>query len=178
MSQRLRLPNIRGESTAQKLEQLKSYLYQTVSQLNWLLESLQAPGTQTEQDINALFSRMRPLIMASGEIAQSMGSKLAGRFAAAENLPKGFKVMFLQANQAGLVEVPTRFNAFQENGTAAQMFFICGSLGGSPLMEVLQLYQDGTVTEGTVFAPYTRQGQLVLQASAGDCFLIFTYLED
>ncbi len=179
MSQKLRLPNISGESTAQKVEQLKSYLYQTMSQLNWLLESLSSPTAQGEQDVNLLFSRLRPLIMASGEIAQAVGHKLESRFASGEKLPKNLQVQIVKAAFNGTAVIQSRFSAFTEGAEGRQVFFICGSLGGLPVREAMVLEQNGTLHHENNFDPRTTQeGEIVLYAAAGDCFLVFTILED
>ena len=37
----LRLPNITGKSEQEQLQQLKSYLYQLVQELNWAFETLE-----------------------------------------------------------------------------------------------------------------------------------------
>lgn len=178
MSQKLRLPNISG-TTEQKLEQLKSYLYQTVTQLNWLLESLSAPQGQTSQDINFLFSHLRPLIMGSNEIAQTVGNKLDSRFATTENLPKAFKVQIVKAAFNGTAVIKSRFSAFTEGAKGRQVFFVCGSLGGLPVREAMVLEENGTLHHENNFDPRTTQeGEIVLYATAGDCFLVFTYLED
>jgi hypothetical protein len=39
MSVNIRFPNINGASEAEQLSQIKSYLYQLVEQLNWVLST-------------------------------------------------------------------------------------------------------------------------------------------
>lgn len=45
----LRLPNITASSQTEQLQQIKSYLYQLVQELNWALSTLEDARTRGEE---------------------------------------------------------------------------------------------------------------------------------
>lgn len=84
MAVELRYPNITGRNEYEMLEQIKSYLYQLVQQLQFALSdtngSSQGGGSsyyqQTIADPVAAFNSLKPLIIASTEIVQTYGDKI------------------------------------------------------------------------------------------------------
>lgn len=81
----LRLPSISPGSSREQINQLWSYLYQLVSQLNWALEEKETggelPAGQTEESLNPrlLYAAIKDLVADSGEIAEGHLEKLRPR---------------------------------------------------------------------------------------------------
>ena len=84
MSIDLRLPNITATTEAGKLQQVQSYLFQLVEQLNFALKSVDAAagsnvvletasstGTKREQEAQATFSDIKALIIKSADIVNA-----------------------------------------------------------------------------------------------------------
>ena len=100
----LRLPNITGATEREQLQQIKSYLHQTVEQLNWALNNIDtqsntavvaptarslapAPsGSVSQSDPQATFSSIKSLIIKSAEIVDAyydeINAKLEGLYVA------------------------------------------------------------------------------------------------
>lgn len=83
MSYNLRLPNITDGNTTEQMRQMRSYLYQTVEQLNWILNSLETTSvtvatpisnntpTKVEKPVvdgQATFDSVKALIIKSADI--------------------------------------------------------------------------------------------------------------
>lgn len=93
MSTNIRLPNITASSDSGKLEQLHSYMYQLVEQLNIALQSVSGgtSGTssklaasttgaaQKETDARATFSSIKSLIIKSADIVNAYYDKISER---------------------------------------------------------------------------------------------------
>lgn len=102
MSVDIRLPQINGVSEKEQLNQVKSYLYQLATQLQWALKnvdttresviiqqmpkSLAPSGTSTQMDAQATFSSIKGLIIKSAEIVEAyydeISRKLEGVYVA------------------------------------------------------------------------------------------------
>lgn len=98
----LRLPNITGTTEKEQLLQIKGYLHQLVSQLQWALNSTVTPGQnavlvsssnssqqvlpQVEKDAVAKFAEIKPLIIKSAEIVEAyyeeINERLVGMYVA------------------------------------------------------------------------------------------------
>ena len=173
MPNKIPLPAINGATTAQKIEQIKSYLTQTAGLLNWLFDSLSAPTAG--EDITSLFARLQPLIAQSAPIARGLGKHLAGTFLPAENL----EIYYLKADKKGKITLKSRFSAFLETGQESQTFFLFGTLGGAPVHETWVLKQTGQLMGAEGFQPQTNGvGEITLTATAQDSLLIFATKED
>ena len=85
----IRLPNINGKTEAQQLTQIKSYLYQFASQLQWALSAVEAgsspsylaqkagPGGAKKEDTAANnFSELKALIINSADIVEEYYEKI------------------------------------------------------------------------------------------------------
>ena len=84
MSERFRLPNISGANDTEKIEQIKRYLYQLALQLDRMLEGGTSRGSVTviqTEDAQTLFAQLKPLILQSKDIADSLKRKLESKFA-------------------------------------------------------------------------------------------------
>ena len=103
MSINLRLPNITESTPDGKLRQLQSYLYQTVEQLNWALNTLESGGTgavvmqgkntagsssggEDKKDNGVDFNELKALIIKSADIVnayyEKISEKLTGKYVA------------------------------------------------------------------------------------------------
>lgn len=95
MSFNFRLPNITATSPEGKLQQMQSFLYQTVEQLNWALNAIET-GTGSSQVVNqnamtgsseekkdavASFSEIKSLIIKSADIVNAYYEKINARLA-------------------------------------------------------------------------------------------------
>lgn len=100
----LRLPNITGATEREQLQQIKSYLHQTVEQLNWALNNIDtqsntavvaptarslapvASGSVSQSDPQATFASIKSLIIKSAEIVDAyydeINAKLEGLYVA------------------------------------------------------------------------------------------------
>ena len=97
MSINLRLPNITEATTEGKLRQMQSFLYQTVEQLNWALNTLETGGTgavamqgkntatdssrDAQRDNAVNFNELKALIIKSADIVNAYYEKIHARLA-------------------------------------------------------------------------------------------------
>lgn len=96
MSINLRLPNITEPTAEGKLRQIQSYLYQTVEQLNWALNTLESGGTgavvmqgknsagnssggEDKKDNSVNFNELKALIIKSADIVNAYYEKIHNR---------------------------------------------------------------------------------------------------
>ena len=99
MSMEIRLPNITANTEAGKLQQVQSYLFQLVEQLNFALKSVdtvagsnvvletgRSTGVQREQEAQASFNSIKALIIKSADIInayyEEITQKLSGEYVA------------------------------------------------------------------------------------------------
>lgn len=94
MSFDIRLPNITASTDAGKLQQMQSYMYQLVEQLNWALntmESVQAGNTSpslvyqqrepsTQQEAESTFNSIKSLIIKSADIVKAYETTILNDF--------------------------------------------------------------------------------------------------
>lgn len=95
MSFNFRLPNITATSPEGKLQQMQSFLYQTVEQLNWALNTIETGtgssqaanqnsitgGSEEKQDSAASFNEIKSLIIKSADIVNAYYEKINARLA-------------------------------------------------------------------------------------------------
>lgn len=93
MSFNFRLPNITATSPEGKLQQMQSFLYQTVEQLNWALNTIEtgtgsgnmvmhgatAGTTQDTNNSTVNFNELKSLIIKSAEIVNAFYEKISAR---------------------------------------------------------------------------------------------------
>lgn len=100
MSFNFRLPNITANTPEGKLQQMQSFLYQTVEQLNWALNTIGtgtasgqavnqnsgASGSEEKKDAAASFNEIKSLIIKSADIVnayyEKINAKLSGEYVA------------------------------------------------------------------------------------------------
>lgn len=90
----LRLPNITAQTEREQLSQIKSYLYQLASQLQWALNAsdissasrqvvVQTPknvvAQSKEEDVETTFNSLKPLIIKSAEIVEAYYDEISYR---------------------------------------------------------------------------------------------------
>ena len=93
MSMNIRFPNITGASEAEQLAQIKSYLYQLVEQLNWMLPTIEMGAGQSGAsrtgpvfgDISAeTFYELKSLLIKSSDTLNAyydkINAKLEGQY--------------------------------------------------------------------------------------------------
>lgn len=93
MSTNIRFPNITGVSEAEQLTQIKSYLYQLVEQLNWMLPTIEASAGQASTsskdpafgDVSAeTFYELKSLLIKSSDTLnayyEKINAKLEGQY--------------------------------------------------------------------------------------------------
>lgn len=109
MSINLRLPNITEPTADGKLRQIQSYLYQTVEQLNWALNTLESGGTgaavmqgkntaggssggEDKKDNSVNFNELKALIIKSADIVEAyydeISERLNGKYVAISDFGK------------------------------------------------------------------------------------------
>ncbi len=67
----LRLPNITASTEKEQIEQIKSYLYQFVSQLQWILESMGKGEGGAGADVVSIAAALKPLMIEASEIVNA-----------------------------------------------------------------------------------------------------------
>lgn len=151
MSQRFRLPRLHAGTQEEKLEQLRSYLYQLAEQLNQLTDGLSF-GEQTET-AEALLDRTKQLLLYSADFTNALKNQLQSTFVQKTQLEQGqvalrgpFNGTYLQTGSVdaeGKLCIHTRFSTFYE-GDGHQVFFLFGTDGLDPVHTALLVEGDGT----------------------------------
>ena len=128
MSMNIRFPNITGVSEAEQLIQIKSYLYQLVEQLNWILPTIESStdqaGTSSPNpsfgDISSeTFYELKSLLIKSSDTLnayyEKINAKLEGQYVKQTDFD-GYKQETAQSF-SGLVNqyvTQTGFNAYKQ----------------------------------------------------------------
>ncbi len=167
MSEQIKLPGINGDSDAEKLQQIRSYLYQLANQLNRTLDTLSAPSgsATTTEDVHLAFSRLRPLIMESSEIASAMGQRLKGTFAAKDSVLCMQSYAWSSVSDLTVQSQPT----FQAAGDVCQNFLVFGHIKGSAVLAAFTMIGSSTLLHtGSLTPLVTQNGQFVISGVTGD----------
>ena len=172
MSQIIRTPGINGETDAEKLRQIRSYLYQLADQLNRTLDTLTAPaGTDVTEDVMVAFSRLRPLIMQSAEISDAYGQRLKSIFPTkAESLYK-HDYIWQKTGELTVYARPT----YAGVGEDTQHFLAFGHIQGSAVLESWVMYGPSSLLQkGVLPVRQTGDDQFVIPGAAGDRITILS----
>ena len=124
----IRLPQITNGTQAQQMQQVKSYLYQLVEQLNISSEQNESQTQQLVQQTIAqaaqktspqeTFSSIKSLIIKSADIVNAyydeINRKLEGIYVAEANFPSG-SAQFVEETSQSITETSTRIDQMFEN---------------------------------------------------------------
>lgn len=125
MSSDIRYPNITAKTDAGKIQQLQSYLYQIVGQLNWALsnieqktmEAAQKSSSNTEKkdvagEAQSAFAEIKSLIIKSADIVNSYYDKINARLVG----------IYVAQSDFGVYSEKTA-QEIEVNSTAIEQFF-------------------------------------------------------
>lgn len=126
----IRLPNITASTDAGKLQQMQSYMYQLVEQLNWALKNVEsedsgaggyigktgiAPaGGRTDKDAQATFNSIKALIIKSADIVNAYYDKINARLDGVYVAESDFGIYAEQTSQQ-IEANSTSIDQFYEN---------------------------------------------------------------
>ena len=126
----LRLPNITATTEAGKLQQVQSYMYQLVEQLNWALNNIDSISTQPpstvgttahtaqEDEAASNFNSIKGLIIKSADIVnayyEEISRKLEGLYVAEANFPEG-SAKYIEKTSAETLANSTNINTLFTN---------------------------------------------------------------
>lgn len=135
----LRLPNITGATEREQLQQIKSYLHQTVEQLNWALNNIDtqsntavvaptarslapvASGSAGQSDPQATFASIKSLIIKSAEIVDAyydeINTRLEGLYVAQSDFGTYVEQTnaLIEANSKGITQTYTNIQTLQSD---------------------------------------------------------------
>ena len=132
MSIDIRLPNITATTDEGKLQQVQSYMYQLVEQLNWALNNIGSVGGTTEvktitesstasqDDPISNFNSIKGLIIKSADIVKAYYEeidnllKLSGEYVAEATFPEG-SAKFVELTNATLKANSTSIEQFYKD---------------------------------------------------------------
>lgn len=124
MGTELRMPNITGPTDKERLNQMQSYLYQVVEQLNWALQnvdttnaSVVAPTAKsllpsdviTTPDPQSTFNSIKSLIIKSAEIVEAYADEISRRIEGRYVAQSDFGT-FSENTSQDIVETSTNLN--------------------------------------------------------------------
>lgn len=154
MSVNIRLPNITAQTDAGKLEQMRSYMYQLVDQLNWALGTLDsAQSAQTEQTLvvdesiseeeaQDTFNSIKALIIKSADIVKAYEQTITENFNGKYFADSDFGTYIeetrasIKKNSQGITEnyqniqtISTEYGQLQEESRITNAYIRRGLLG-------------------------------------------------
>lgn len=150
----IRLPNITAQTDAGKLEQMRSYMYQLVDQLNWALGTLDsAQSAQTEQTLvvdesiseeeaQDTFNSIKALIIKSADIVKAYEQTITENFNGKYFADSDFGTYIeetrasIEKNSQGITEnyqniqtISTEYGQLQEESRITNAYIRRGLLG-------------------------------------------------
>jgi hypothetical protein len=162
----IRLPNINGNTEAQQLSQIKSYLYQFAGQLQWALSAVEAggspsylmqkagPGGAVKEDSAASnFAELKALIINSADIVEEYYEridallKLSGEYTAYSEFGvfREETLNQLSANNAKIEQNVTSLQQiFDENGNIRAELLVNGHIYSG----IIEYAKDGEAIVG------------------------------
>lgn len=154
MSVNIRLPNITAQTDTGKLEQMRSYMYQLVDQLNWALGTLDsAQSAQTEQTLvvdesiseeaaQDTFNSIKALIIKSADIVKAYEQTITENFNGKYFADSDFGTYIeetrasIEKNSQGITEnyqniqtISTEYGQLQEESRITNAYIRRGLLG-------------------------------------------------
>lgn len=172
MSQIIRTPGINAETDREKLQQIRSYLYQLADQLNRTLDTLSTPaGSDNTEDVLVAFSRLRPLIMQSAEISDAYAQRLKSIFPTKDQSLYKHDYNWQAVQELTVYCQPTSGGA----GEACQTFLAFGHIQGLAVLESWTMIGSGTLLhKGGLSARLTDPYQFVIAGVPGDRITILS----
>lgn len=173
----IRLPNITGKTSAEQLTQIKSYLYQFASQLQWALSTVEAGDTSnvenkttgsvaTKEDPTANFNELKGLIIKSADIVNAYYEKidrllkLSGDYTASSEFGafKRETLNELSANDKRIEQNITDLQSiFDENGNIRAELLVNGHIYSG----IIEYAKDGEAIVGIEIGQTTKDGDEV-----------------
>ena len=186
MSQKIRLPSINAPTDKEKLEQIRSYLFQLANQLNWLLSGMDtaaaaAPAGQTQEDIFVLYAQLRPLLIRSADILDAYREQLKstfaplGEFTALHQAVDGVYMRSVTADKTGTLTVDCGLT------DDIQLVFLSGWVHGAAVRETVQIDFAGGLSQSASLPLHGQEGgKFTLPVLSGDRLILisdgpFTY---
>jgi hypothetical protein len=172
----IRLPNITGKSETEQLSQIKSYLYQFASQLQWALETVStenssnvvnqkasgSAASSTKDDPAATFSELKGLIIKSADIVNAYYEKidallkLSGYYTASSEFGT-FKEETLNqlsaTNDKIIQNVESLQTIFDENGNIKAELLVNGHIYSG----IIEYAKDGEAIVGIEIGQTTTE---------------------
>ena len=172
MSEKIRLPGINAESDKEKLQQIRSYLYQLADQLNRTLDALSVPaGSTTTEQVHLTFSRLRPLIMESSEIADAYAQRLRSIFVTRDSVLHMKSYSWTAVADMTVQSYPASGGA----GDPCQNFLVFGHSRGSAFLECwVMIGKSSLLQTGGYPARLTEDGRFVIPGVPGDRITILS----
>ncbi len=190
----LRLPNVTGTTPEEQIAELKRYLYSTVNQLNWALQTLEE-GTDSNTKITKQivekqkspdkaqdnFNEIKGLIIKSAEIVEAFSEEASKRFSS-EYVAKSEigtyvanETADIRANAEGLrVDIDkTEAIAAEIQNIQKEMkgYVKIGDIGNGEIgVEIMNGEEEGE--KRRVFARYTAKGTVLTNESGQDAVVI------
>ena len=173
----IRLPNITGKTSAEQLTQIKSYLYQFASQLQWALSTVEAGDTSnvanqttgsvaTKEDPTSNFNELKGLIIKSADIVEAYAEKidnilnLNGRYVAQSDFGtyKEETNNKLSATDKQLrQDLVDKQSIYDENGNIKAELLVNGHIYSG----IIEYAKDGEAIVGIEIGQTTKDGDEV-----------------
>ena len=137
----LRLPSITAPTDTEKIEQIRRYLYSTIKEINWALNTLDSatPGTVEANEVSAgsTFSMIKPMIIKSGDIINAYYDVMKPRF----------DDIYVSKEHYGKLEAWIKIDDLSNPKT-----FEIGRMVGNEFVSLMKFTEDGDVI---LKKPYT-----------------------
>lgn len=178
MSLELRLPNLTGKTEKEQLEQIKGYLFSTIRQLNWALQTIEQNEEQTKVVVERmeakasspdaaqdLFNTQKNLIIKDADIVQAYGDKISKDLESVYVAQSTFGTYqkevtaALEATADTLTQNIKAVETIGENQRITEGYVKTGIIGYDSKGAVIGVeIKSGTDGEPKVFARYTAKG--------------------
>ena len=173
----IRLPNITGKTEAEQLSQIRSYLYQFASQLQWALSTVEAGDTSnavakttgsvaTKENPTSNFNELKGLIIKSADIVEAYAEKidnilnLNGRYVAQSDFGtyKEETNNKLSATDKQLrQDLVDKQSIYDENGNIKAELLVNGHIYSG----IIEYAKDGEAIVGIEIGQTTKDGDEV-----------------
>ena len=170
MSYDISLPNLTAPTTEGQIQQIHAYLYQLAGQLNWVLNTIEGGSSvMTEEEAQATFEAIKPLISSSSDILSVYSTKLCN----------GVRMRTKTVSGTKELDIGTRYGAFGGQDDERQTFFLFGAANSSLVYGVASISNNGTTQwSGTTGVTLTTKSggilTVVLPEVANDIFTIIS----